>query len=320
MNLQFADLNADGHDDIITATFEGTSFILYGSDEGWQEPEHLKDSQGRNLVLSLYYDFDEDQYDNAERSPPGEQHEEDHCVSTTAMDWDNDGDLDLLLGAKEGRLYLRKNIGSKKKPVFADENLLLQAVDKELMIPGGLTAAQPFDWDLDGDLDLICGSFQGGVYFVENTAKRGKPVALAKPRKMLDGNIDLGGEEPYASKDWYATPLDYDKDGKLDLLVGMQVNKPKKKKKLSDEEKEELAAAKKKMEELQQTMSKKYEEIQKELEDLPAEEQMEAMEKKWAENKELVELEEKLTKAFETINQLQPYQRPEAGVYLLRGM
>ena len=140
----------------------------------------LPDSQDRNVVLSVYYDMEENDYKSADRSPEGTTNADDHCVSTTVLDWDNDGDFDLLLGAKEGRLYLQENQGTAQEASFSGVNQLLKSGEDDFMIPGGLTAARPFDWDSDGDKDLVCGSFEGGLYFVENTGADGS-FAFAKP-------------------------------------------------------------------------------------------------------------------------------------------
>ena len=323
MNLQFADLNADGHDDMITATFEGTAMVVYGSEEGWRAPEHLKDSQDRNIVLSVYYDMDEEAYKNTDRSPEGESNAEDHCVSTTVMDWDNDGDLDLLLGAKEGRLYMQENVGSADNPVFRGENHLLKTEGGDFMIPGGLTAAQPFDWDNDGDLDLVCGSFKGGgVYLVENTGMQEGVVTLAKPVLLLDGQVDVGEEDLWTSGDWYVTPVDYDNDGKLDLLVGMQIRKPEEKKELTEEEKKELAAYKERLAELQTKSSERYEKFMEENKDL-YEDEMKATEAYYASverDEEAKKLQDELYEIWGKVYELEPpVAWPEAGVYLLRG-
>ncbi len=43
MTPQLVDLNADGHQDMLMATFEGTAFLVAGSKEGWEAPVHIKD-------------------------------------------------------------------------------------------------------------------------------------------------------------------------------------------------------------------------------------------------------------------------------------
>ena len=316
MNLQFADLNADGQQDIVTATFEGTPMVVYGGEKGWEAPQHIVDSQDRNIVLSLYYDMEENKYANVDRSPEGATHAEDHCVSATVMDWDGDGDLDLLVGAKEGRLYLRQNNGSAAKPSFSDVNELLKTGDKEFMIPGGLTAARPVDWDADGDLDLLCGSFSGGVYFVENTGAAA--VVLAEPVQLFDGNVDVGADTPAKSINWYADPVDYDSDGKLDLLVGMHISKPVKAKVLTDDEKAELEKMVVRSDEVNAIFQKQYEEMEEKTKDLSDEEKRAAMDELYSSD-EFTKLNEEMRDLYERREELHPSARNNPGVWLYRG-
>ena len=84
MSLQFADIDADGHEDIITATFEGAAFVVRGSAEGWQAPEYIQDDLERNIVLSFFYDMEANEYANAERSPGGCADVSDTCLGARA--------------------------------------------------------------------------------------------------------------------------------------------------------------------------------------------------------------------------------------------
>lgn len=312
MNLQFADLNNDGHNDIVTATFEGTAMVVYGSKDGWKPQEHIVDSQGRNIVLSLYYDTVANNYSNADRSPTGQKNAEDHCVSTTVYDWDNDGDLDLLVGAKEGRLYLQKNLGTASNPKFEGVNHLLQAGDSEFMIPGGLTAVRPYDWDKDGDDDFLCGSFKGGLYLVENIGKTGA-IELAAPVKLLGNELTMGGKT-VDSINWYADPVDYDNDGKTDLLVGMHVSKPIEKKVLTKEEEAEYEQAQKRIQEI----NKISQERTKPLRDLPREEQMAAF-KELNKDEEFKKMSEEMRTLFQRTNELRPRPQHTPSVWLYKG-
>src|SRR5262245_34567027 len=195
---QLVDFNADGHADLnrvpfgnrsysppcgtlfswfqsdfglVMGTFEGVAFLVPGSKAGFQEPQRILDAAGNPILLSAFWNYKTAKWDNADRSPKGEQHPQDHCISVVAGDWDNDGDLDLLLGAKEGGLYLRRNDGSPGQPKFVTTNERLTADSKPLMVPGGLTAPRLIDWNGDGLFDLVCGSFGGGVYVYVNSGK-----------------------------------------------------------------------------------------------------------------------------------------------------
>src|SRR5262249_53263649 len=166
-----------------------------------------------------------EKWDNADRSPKGEKYPQDHCISVVAVDWNNKGALDLLLGAKEGGLYLRRNEGKPGQPKFATTNERVMASDgKPLAVPGGLTAPRLVDWNGDGLFDLVCGSFNGGVYLYLNAGKPGQPVFGAPQVLVPPGADPRGGSEATEptrpTEGCYVDVVDYDGDGKLDLLVG----------------------------------------------------------------------------------------------------
>jgi hypothetical protein len=74
-----------------------------------------------------------------------------------------------------------------------------------------------FDWDKDGDLDLIVGDEDGRVAFVENTGK------LAKDRSPVFAQpVDFKQEADTLKCGALATPVcvDWDGDGDLDIVSG----------------------------------------------------------------------------------------------------
>src|SRR5262249_13120612 len=221
---QFVDFNADGYKDLVMGTFEGVAFFVPGSKNGFQEPQRILDADGNPILLSAFWNYKSEKWDNADRSPKGQQHPQDHCISVVAVDWNNDGTLDLLLGAKEGGIYLRRNEGSPGKPKFVTTNERVMAGDKPLMVPGGLTAMRVVDWNGDGNFDLVCGSFGGGVYLYLNKGKPGEPVfgepQVLIPAAALDPNGTQSTEPTRPMQGCYVDVVDYDGDGKLDLLVG----------------------------------------------------------------------------------------------------
>ncbi len=315
MSLQFVDFNADGQKDIVTATFEGTVFQVLGSESGWQQPDYIRDAEDRPIVLSLFFDMQAKENANADRSPAGTSNPKDHLISAFAWDWDNDGDYDLLLGAKEGRLYLQRNEGKKGAPSFVGTNTLLKAGGEDFNVPGGMTAARPVDWDADGLTDLVCGSFEGGAYLYRNTGKLGAPsfaapVSLLKPAKSPAGNA---GPET----GWYVDPVDFDADGDLDLLVGGYFQLQPKPRILSETEQKRLDEVDAELKEVNSKHQKFFDKMEKETKDASNEELMAAVALIQAipEYKVLNELANKLRK--EQL-ELRPRAKRTSGVWLYR--
>jgi len=152
------------------------------------------------------------------------------CTRPTAIDWDGDGDLDLVVGNFAGSFYLFKGEGSGKfdpKP-----NLLKTEDNQPLKITGAHSDPFLVDWDGDGDYDLLSGSSSGGVQWAENLAVKGqkRPVfksfqtLVAAPQRKDTGSTTLREEDltgPTTSTRVWVD--DVNGDGKLDLLVGDSV-------------------------------------------------------------------------------------------------
>jgi hypothetical protein len=93
----------------------------------------------------------------------------------TTADWDDDGDLDILVGTFDGMILLRRNEGSRWEPAYATGNEWVKVGAKPLRVPGGAHANPVIaDWDGDGRWDIITGAADG-VYWYRNIGQRGQP-------------------------------------------------------------------------------------------------------------------------------------------------
>lgn len=314
------DMNADGENDMVMATFEGTAFLVAGSKEGFDEPKHIVDVKDENVRISLYWDNDKEDYLSVDRSVEGEDNNENHhMTSTAAVDWDEDGDLDLLLGAYEGALYLCINEGTKTEPKFADHNLQVKADGKHLTLEGGLATPRVCDWNQDGLFDILCGGSSGGVFYYKNVGEKGKPK-FAAAEALIEKSE---GSSPYdlsatplkdgvpvqPASSFHIEPVDYDNDGDLDLLVGGRCYYASEKKELTKEEEEELSEIKEKMAELNEKMEKLYEGVD--------DGDQEAMEELF-ESDDFSKLQEKMMEYWERQDELSPSPQEANLIWLYR--
>jgi len=99
MGLQFVDLTHDGNIDCLTATFDGSPHIAYGSASGFSEPVRLKDAQGKRILIASFWNYDDRAHQTTGRALSTDNPPKERCISALAFDWDGDGDYDLLLGS-----------------------------------------------------------------------------------------------------------------------------------------------------------------------------------------------------------------------------
>ena len=184
MGSQFVDLNADGHLDYITATFDGSPHVSYGSEAGFTTPEWIKDGEGRRLLVSSIWCDDEENHLHLGRALPDGEATGERCISALAFDWDDDGDYDLLLGTYEGgHLYVQMNEGTRTTPKFTGMNIPVMAGDVAFALPEKMTTPKLVDWDGAGDMDLIAGTYSDSYSHEGGGGGRLRFLEVAKEEK-----------------------------------------------------------------------------------------------------------------------------------------
>lgn len=139
------------------------------------------------------------------------------CPTPNFADFDGDGDLDLLCGEFVDSFTYFENVGSRKEPKYS--------AGRKLKAPDGSTLAMElqmivpiaFDWDKDGDLDLVVGDEDGRVALVENT---GKLSSDRMPQFLPPHYFQQEADELKSGALANPVGIDWDADGDFDLLSG----------------------------------------------------------------------------------------------------
>lgn len=209
-----ADFDNDGDLDLLCGEFMD-GFTYFQNIGTRKEPEFasglkLINAQGELLVMHL------------------------QMITPTAVDWDGDGDSDLIVGDEDGRVAFVENTGTLTNhvPIFEEPRYFQQQADTLKF--GALATPFAYDWDQDGDEDIVCGNTAGSIGYFENlgNAENGLPKWAAP--KLLNVKKADGTERPFrvmagpsgsiqgpCEAKWGYTTLsiaDWDGDGDGDII------------------------------------------------------------------------------------------------------
>jgi hypothetical protein len=230
------DFDGDGILDFVSGSYDpGELYLFRGLGKGqFAAGEVIRDKSGKPIL-----------------KVPNQKDKVESFGSWMAMvDWEDKGKLDILVGTFDGMMFLRRNEGTRAKPVYSDKNEWVMVGDKRLRVPGGEHANPVIaDWDRDGLWDIITGSAEGGVYWYRNIGKKGQP-RFAPPVPLVPKHEGFGYGELMDDKDQprpgirtQIAVVDYDGDGKLDLLVGDFCTYLHLRKNMTSEERKKFEAA-----------------------------------------------------------------------------
>ncbi len=127
------------------------------------------------------------------------------------MDWDEDGDFDIISGESDGYVTLFRNVGSPKNPVLTDEGHI-KSFSTDIDV-GSLSTPDVLDWNADGKKDLVIGSDVGYIYVYLNTGTNKVPAFGTSSRVMDEGGY-LQEMKNYPKIE------DLNRDGLFDIVMG----------------------------------------------------------------------------------------------------
>ena len=211
----FGDLTGDGLSDFVGSSYFGNAnrFMLYEAVAQSAKPQAAFRDRGA-LSIQAHADTPVYAMGNSTIDP---------------VDFDGDGDHDLLLGAERGTPTVAINVGSDEWPAY-DPPARLKFVDgspwESYAIETGegshwgvgewysdRVTPRGVDWDGDGTLDLISGSMGRRIYFSKGVTVDGE-LRFERPV-----NLRHGGEELAVPDRTMPAVLDWNGDGTLDLII-----------------------------------------------------------------------------------------------------
>jgi hypothetical protein len=186
------DYNLDGIKDLLVGTVDG-NIMCYTGRESESTPQfpvhHFLRSQGKDII------------DVGTHAAP------------FMVDYNNDGNTDLLVGNGSGSILYYVNQGSSEDPLFGSPYVLEDAYGIPLSVE---SHSKPFlvDWDGDKKKDILLGSGSGTIYYYRNQGTDQSPL-FSSPQLITT-------EERPLAVGSHASPFvaDWDGDGAKDLLVG----------------------------------------------------------------------------------------------------
>lgn len=204
------DYDSDGNLDMIFGTYvDGDLLIALGTEE-----------LGRFRAPTVLWSMSEDLEVSNDYLTP------------ILRDMDDDGDLDMTIGAGNGMAYV-ENTGSESKAEFVSDPRPI-TFDGEVPSPKMFSPGYT-DWDGDGNLDLLFGCSSGAVYLCRGaedsgrTLKYGRPEILITHSPLLEspshhysGAVERNGKihQPRSAACSRIAIADWNGDGHEDLLVG----------------------------------------------------------------------------------------------------
>jgi hypothetical protein len=191
-------------------SFQGFMHYLPATGDGFAAQTWLKDQSGKEIHIGQYWGHKEQQWvkvDQVQGVPNNNI-----GLYPDLKDWDNDGDLDLIIGGRRGNIGLRINEGTPQDPQFSAKPQFLEADGKPITLASQVST-DFVDLDGDGLRDLVCAQTNGEISWYRNGGDETKP-SFQKSQRIASEGDDRPSGYPRVNS------VDMNGDGKTDLLIG----------------------------------------------------------------------------------------------------
>lgn len=124
------------------------------------------------------------------------------------MDWDNNGNNDLLVGDGDGNVFIYRNTNNNTNPILDSGTLVLNNADDR--------ATPVFeDWNGDGYKDLLVGNLTGNIQvYINGSTDAAAPYFSSYSNLLVGGStFDIGSRAAPRIYDW-------NRDGLKDIIAG----------------------------------------------------------------------------------------------------
>lgn len=205
------DYDKDGINDLVIGAFGGYVNFVKGLGKGdYAQPVRLKDKNGKTIHGGQYWSKKENKWMSDKDSTL--------LTQPRMVDWDNDGDLNILIGGRNGQISVFLNEGTDKKATFSPDKTKVTVAGKPGFWEKDDLTSNPSpeftDWDGNGLRDLVILFMDAKkVVWLKNTGTKDKP-AFAAPKLLL--NFKKAKPKTCCR----LKVADYNTDGKPDLIIG----------------------------------------------------------------------------------------------------
>jgi hypothetical protein len=139
------------------------------------------------------------------------------------VDWDEDGRKDLLVGLSDGTVKIFMNVTDNNAPAFdAGQNIRVGNEGVFTLDVGSRATPVLVQWNDDGMLDLVAGGLDGAIHVYYNCGCGGSvpPRFFTSPPEGQYAQRDNGTDLLVTGGRSSPVIMDFDGDGKKDLLIG----------------------------------------------------------------------------------------------------